>query len=178
MLIYIQVFHMSSWHSQASTFWNFKARPRLTPWLMISNLQNQLTTLSHRSCWHDKWCLIYFPQWWDACVMLLSYNWPHICMDYGLHSQCQKLGKIFTGPTYKLHLSSMVISDVCRLFIPNKTTFTKHCLTQWISKLPVSFEIHCIRQYVVNFIGMMGIVNLNATVYKTGPIFTGLRHGK
>ena len=29
-----------------------------------------------------------------------------------------------------------------RPFIPNKTTFTTNCLTQWISKLPWSFEIH------------------------------------
>ena len=25
--------------------------------------------------------------------------------------------------------------------------FTKYCLTQWISKLPVSFEIHWVGQY-------------------------------
>ena len=31
-------------------------------------------------------------------------------------------------------------------------------------------------QYLVNFTGLAGIVN--ATVYKTEPIFTGLRHGK
>ena len=53
-----------------------------------------------------------------------------------------KSGKIFTGPTYKLHLSFTVISDVCKSFIPNKITFAKYCLAQWISKLPGSFEIH------------------------------------
>ena len=31
--------------------------------------------------------------------------------------QCQKLGKIFTGPTYKLLLSFTVISDVYRYFL-------------------------------------------------------------
>ena len=45
-----------------------------------------------------------------------------------------------------------------------KTTFTKCCLTQWISKLPRSFEIHWIRQNLVNFTGLMGIVNI--TIYK------------
>ena len=70
----------------------------------------------------------------------------------------------------------MVISDVYRSFIPNETTFTKYCLTQWIPKLPGSIEIHWVRQYLVNFTGMVGI--LNKTVYKTEPIFTGLRHGK
>ena len=38
--------------------------------------------------------------------------------------QCQKLGKIFTGPTYKLFLSFTTISDIYMSFISNKTTFT------------------------------------------------------
>ena len=42
--------------------------------------------------------------------------------------------------------------------------------------LPGSFEIHRVRQHLVNFMGPVGIVN--ATVYKTEPIVTGLRHGK
>ena len=29
---------------------------------------------------------------------------------------------------------------------------TKYCLTQWISKLPGSFEIHWVRQYMVNVV--------------------------
>ena len=90
--------------------------------------------------------------------------------------QCQKSGKIFTGMTYKLLSSFTVISDAYRTFIPNKTTFTKYCFTQWISKLPRSFEIHCVRQYLVNFMGLAGMVNV--TVYKTEPIFKGLGHGK
>ena len=63
-------------------------------------------------------------------------------------------------------------------FVPNKTAFNKYCLTQGISKLPRSFEIHWIRQYMylVNFTGLAGIVR--ATVYNTEPIFTGLRYGK
>ena len=66
-----------------------------------------------------------------------------------------------------------VISDVYTYLIPNKTTFIKHCLTPWISKLR---EIYWVRQYLVNFTGLPGIVNV--TVYKTEPIFTGLGHGK
>ena len=61
-------------------------------------------------------------------------------------------------------------------FIQNKTTFTKFCLTQWISKLPGSFVIHWVRQYLVNFMGLAGIAN--ATVYKTEPIFSGLGYGE
>ena len=52
-----------------------------------------------------------------------------------------------------------VTSDVYRSFIPNKTTFTKYCLTQWISKLLRSFEIDWVRLFLVNFIGLVGIVN-------------------
>ena len=66
-----------------------------------------------------------------------------------------KIREIFTGPTYKLILSFTVISDVYRSFIPNKTTFTKYCLTQWISKL-CSFEIHLVREYLANFMGLAG----------------------
>ena len=51
-------------------------------------------------------------------------------MRYGffimMENQCEKLGKIFTGPIDKLLLSFMLISDdVYRLFIPSKTTLTK-----------------------------------------------------
>ena len=52
----------------------------------------------------------------------------------GLHIiSVSKLRKIFTGLTYRLFLSFIVILDVYRSFIPNKTTLTKYLLTQWIS---------------------------------------------
>ena len=73
---------------------------------------------------------------------------------------------------YRSLLGFMVISDVNRSFIPNKSTFTKYCLTQWIPKLIGSFEIRPVRQYLVDFMGVLGIVNPN--VCKTEPIFTGL----
>ena len=41
---------------------------------------------------------------------------------------------------------------------------------------PGSFEIHWVRQYLINFMGLVGRVN--TTVYKTEPIFTGHGHGK
>ena len=63
-------------------------------------------------------------------------------------------------------------------FIPDKLhlLFTKYCITQWISKLLGSFEIHWVRLYLVNFVALAGIVN--PTVYKTKPIFTGLYFGQ
>ena len=60
-------------------------------------------------------------------------------------------------------------------FIPDKTVFTQYCLTQWISKLHRSYEIHQVMQYLVNFMDRTGIVN--ATVYKTEPVFEGFEHG-
>ena len=83
----------------------------------------------------------------------------------------QKWRKIFTGPTYYCSyyfFSFMIISDVYSSFIPNKTTLTKYCLTQWIPKLPGIFENHWVRQYLVNFTGLVGKVNI--TVYNTEPI--------
>ena len=77
--------------------------------------------------------------------------------------------EIFAGPTYSVILSFTVISDVYRSFIQNKTAFTKYCLTQWIPKLPGGFEIHWVRHYLVNFMGLVDIVN--TTVNKTEPIF-------
>ena len=77
---------------------------------------------------------------------------------------------------YKLLLSFTVILKVHMFFITNRTAFTKYYLTKWISKLCGSFEIHWVRQYLINFTGLAGIVN--TTVYKTEPIFTGIGHGK
>ena len=94
-------------------------------------------------------------------------------------AQCKKIRKIFTGLTHKLLFSITVISDVYRSFIQNKTTFTKYCLTQWISKLPRSFEIHWARQYLVNFMGLAGMFDTTGTiVYNTMPNFTGIRYSE
>ena len=57
--------------------------------------------------------------------------------------------QMFTGPLFQI----------------KRHIFTKFCLTQWISKLPGSYDIHWVRQHLVNFMGLAGIVN--ATVYKT-----------
>ena len=83
-----------------------------------------------------------------------------------------EISKISTGLTNKLPLSFTIISKVYRSFIPNRTTFTKYCFTQWISKLTWSFEIHFVRQYLVNSLGLADRVY--ATVDKTELIFTGL----
>ena len=76
-----------------------------------------------------------------------------------------KIRKIFTDTTNKMILSFMVFSDVNRSFISNKIAFTKYCLFQWISKLPGTFQIHCVRQWLLDFTGFAGMIN--ATVYKT-----------
>ena len=61
-------------------------------------------------------------------------------------------------------------------FYYKKDTFKKYCLIQWLPKLPGSFEIHLVKQYQVNLMGIVGIVNTK--VYKTKPILTGLGHGE
>ena len=135
-------------------------------------------------CFSRFWFFIMFSTEWTAVGSELQYNYmngachPSVIGGTGilLPSQCHNLGKIFTYLTYKLLLRLMVISAVYRSIIPNQTSFTKHCLTQWISKLPWSFEIHWVGQYLVNFMSPVGIVN--ATVYKMEPIFASLRHGK
>ena len=57
-----------------------------------------------------------------------------------------------------------------------KLHLLKYSLTQWISKLLGSFEIHWVRLYLLNFMGLVGIVN--SIFYKTKPIFKGLGHEK
>ena len=84
--------------------------------------------------------------------------------------------KIFYRPDVQVIFVLYSYLRCLRSFIPNKTIFTKYCFTQWISKLPKSFGIHWVRQYLVHFMVLAGIVN--ETVYKTELIFTGLGHGK
>ena len=50
--------------------------------------------------------------------------------------------------------------------------FTGPFLQIGLHLLPVSFEIHWVGQYLVNFMGLAGIIN--ATVYANEPIFRGL----
>ena len=69
---------------------------------------------------------------------------------------------------YKLVMSFTVISDVYMSFIPNKTTFIKYCLSHWVSKLLVSFEIQWVRQYLVNVMDLVGI--MSTAVYKAKPV--------
>ena len=73
---------------------------------------------------------------------------------YGLFFQ------IVTGPLFQinLHLISIVLVSVFK--IPHNS---------WDSLTKAA-------QYLVNFTGLVGIVN--ATIYKTKPIFTGLEQDK
>ena len=88
---------------------------------------------------------------------------------------CQNLGKIFTGPTryfWALRSFQMFTGTLFQ----TKQHLISTVLSQWISTFHGSFGIHWFRQYLVNFAGLVGIVN--AIVHRTDPIFTGLRHGK
>ena len=101
----------------------------------------------------------YLYQCWQSSMI---WNWVS-SMAYELKLQCQKWGKIFSGPTYRLLLS----------FFQSCHMFTGHLFH--FSKLPLSFEINGIGQWLVHFTDLAGIVN--TTVYKTEPISTGLTHG-
>ena len=104
-------------------------------------------------------------QWNHWIELMLKRKLTGWCLSSNV-LQCQKSQKsIYRSDvqvTFELHGHFRCLLD---LFIQNKTTFTKYCLTQWISNLPRSFETHWVRKYHVNFMGLTGIIN--ATVYKT-----------
>ena len=79
-------------------------------------------------------------------------------------------------PARNLHTNAVSEIYIYIYYSIYKTTRFEYCLTQWISKLLGSSEIHWVRHYLVNFTFWVGIVN--ATVYKTKPFFTGLGFGK
>ena len=81
---------------------------------------------------------------------------------------------VFSGPMYKLLLSLTLISYVYMSFIPNITILTKYCLTLWISKLPGSFEIQWVRQYLVNITGLAGIVNATVNMIEQFSSVSGM----
>ena len=147
------------------------------PWKLQCDFQVQVLqpfAVDIRLCWfRSASCRV-----GDLVFLDLDTNAWLAAYMYNL-TQSQKLGKIFTVLTYNLLFSFTATSDVYWSFISNKTTFTKYYLTVWISEPPGSFEIHWVRQYLVNFMGLVGIVN--TPVQETAPIFTGLStlgHGK
>ena len=62
--------------------------------------------------------------------------------DFRRLNQCQKLGKIFTCPTYKLSFSFTLILDACRSFIPNKTRATR-TPAFWGYSAPLDYPYYC-----------------------------------
>ena len=68
---------------------------------------------------------------------------------------------MFTGPLFQIKL---------HVYLPSTVLLSK-----FYSSFR-SFEIHWVRQHLVNCMGLAGIVN--PIVYKTEPITTGPRHGK
>ena len=89
--------------------------------------------------------------------------------------QCQKYGKIFTGPTYKLLLRFTGISYVYRSLIPHELHILSNVL---FSGFQSSRELwNPLRKAVPGkFHGSDR--HSKATVYKTETIFTGLGHRK
>ena len=73
------------------------------------------------------------------------------------------LSKIFPGPMHKSPLSLTAISDVTGPLFQIRSTVLPNGF---------SFEIHPVRQYLVHFTGLVGIVI--STVYKTVTIFKSI----
>ena len=90
-------------------------------------------------------------------------------------TQCQILGKNHRSGvqvTFVLYAHSSCLQAFCSIII----SFTKYCLSQWISTLPGSYDIYWVRQCLSNYTGLVGIEN--STVYKMESIFTILGLGK
>ena len=77
-----------------------------------------------------------------ACIIVMSGVWLSSLSEWQPSISVSKIRKNI----YRSDKSFTAIVDVHSSFIPNKTTFTKYCLTRWISKSPRSFEIHRVRQ--------------------------------
>ena len=86
------------------------------------------------------------------------------------HQGTKELGKIFTGAKHML----LWVLRSCQMF--TGLLFHIKLLSSVLLKGFQSFKIYQLRQYLVNFMGLAGVVH--ATVYKTEQIFTGLGHGK
>ena len=148
---------------------------RATPIHLSFQPNWQLTNV--KQLWHYvRRCIFPYPccianvRIWDFhrhgpffIIVILTLLHGYVISSHGFLWQYKKLGKIFTIPTYKLLRALTVVSDI-------KTLFSKCCLTQWISRLPRSFGIHWVRQYLVNVTDQACIVN--ATVYMTKSIST------
>ena len=92
-----------------------------------------------------------------AHAIIWYWNLPWEKSLFCISSPVSNTKKNIYRSNVQITLSFTVISDVYSSFIPNEITFTKYCLTQWISKLLGSFEIHWVRQYLINFTGLIGL---------------------
>ena len=106
-------------------------------------------------------------RWLTKCTisMWASFNVSALTTWKTTDMQRQRLGKIFTGPTYKLLLRFIVISYVYRFFIPNKVTYIYKVMSYSVDFKAINWVTQCLEI----FTGLVGIVN--ATVHKTKPIF-------
>ena len=113
------------------------------------------------------WCLT--PSCSVQIQRPISINTYAMCPQH-IHSSIVKNMKTIYRSDVQVALSFSINTDVYRYFIQNDITFTKYCITEWISKYLGSLEIYWMRQYLAGLV--------NAIFYKTEPIFTGLRHDK
>ena len=105
------------------------------------------------------WWLSYIEEWSFHELNLLhaEYMFKKMCVYIYIYAM-SIIRKMITCLKCKLLLSFTAISDVYRSFISNKATFTTVLLSDFQSSRG-SFEIHWVRQYLVNFKDLVGIVN-------------------
>ena len=136
------------WYNRDKSSMKKPGQPRLQIYgghIRIFHSNKSVTIMKNLPCW-----AFYEMEWTQRTCWQMS------------HSSVKIRKNIDRSDIQVFFFSFTVISDVYRSFIQNKTTFTNLLNTVW---LPGNFEIHCERQYLVNFTGLAGIVNAN--VYKT-----------
>ena len=101
-----------------------------------------------------------------CCNTFLLYSFYHQSLKYLLGWEYSRITRSIPESKIKKnsYRSDMQVSFKlyghlgCLQVLPNKTALTKYCLTQLILRLTRGFEIHWVRQYLVNLMGLMGIV--------------------
>ena len=130
---------------------------------------------------------LYCPDWgffqlenrrdlWSGALHTVYYYC--LCSNY-MQWQCKKLGKIFTGPTYKLLLSF----NIQVVFICLQVLYSKWSCIYQVLSYSVDFQAsqehwNPVSKALPGKFHRSGGPSIYAPINQTEPIFTDLRHGK
>ena len=79
-------------------------------------------------------------------------NMQTMCICLGMYPMSKMRKNIYRSDLWALCSFQMFTGPIFQV----KLHFAEYCITQWISKLPGSFEIHWVKQYLVKFHGSGG----------------------